>query len=321
MSTIRPDREEGDQSFGLVGIASLGSILSLLLLGVFTPGRNAAAEAYPVGAAAEITGLFDGIGGVVADVSVAISPILVIFLILQLRALHIRKKQFLLIMKGVVLFYAGLVFLLQGIHVAFVPVGEFIGNALAAMERNWILIPLGFVMGFLVAFAEPAVHVMINQVEELTSGAIRGKVMLAAISLGVAAAVALGMARLLYGIPLWYIVVPGYILAFILSHYVDTTFVGMAFDNGGVSTGPMCSTFLLAMGLAVSNTLSGGKASYADGFGLVSLIALAPVLTTMALGFLYQRKHYKKQKRAAAEQQAESATASGMDIDTVEDKV
>ena len=237
--------------------------------------------------------LFHGIGGTIQDVTIAILPILVIFLILQFRALHLHKRQFNRIISGMVIFYIGLVLFLQGVHVAFLPVGEFLGHELANMENNWLLIPLGFLMGLLVACAEPAVHVMIKQVEELSSGTIKSTVMLAAISLGVASAVALGMAKLLYGLSLWGILIPGYIIVFILSKFVDNTFIGMAFDNGGVATGPMCSTFILAMSLSIAGALEHTDAIL-DGFGIVALIALAPIITTMLLSFVYQRRDARR---------------------------
>ena len=236
--------------------------------------------------------MFHGFGDVVKDVTLAILPIMVVFLFLQFRALRIRKKEFKVIMFGFAVFYVGLLLLMQGIHVAFLPIGSYMGEALAGMQNNWILIPIGFVIGFLTAFAEPAVHIMIKQVEELTGGAIKAKVMLVAISIGVALAVALGMTRMLYQIPLMYILVPGYLLVSVLSFFADITFVGMAFDNGGVATGPMCSTFVLALSLQVANTLSGGQMSPGDGFGMIALVALAPVLTTLILGFMYKRKSY-----------------------------
>ena len=240
--------------------------------------------------------MFHGFGNVIKEVTIAIVPILAIFLFLHFRALHVRKRQFKTIMFGFALFYVGLLLLMQGIHVAFLPIGSYMGRALASMENNWILLPIGFVIGFLTAFAEPAVHVMIKQVEEMTSGAIKSKIMLTAISVGVALAVVLGMARMLYQIPLMYILVPGYLLVFVLSFFADVTFVGMAFDNGGVATGPMCSTFVLALSLQVADTLSGGGMSYGEGFGIIALVALAPVLTTLILGFMYRRKSYRKQK-------------------------
>lgn len=241
--------------------------------------------------------LFHGIGETALEVLLALLPIVVIFLILQAVGLHIHKREFTRIMVGFLIAYIGLVLFLQGVHIAFLPVGTHLGAALAAMEHNWILIPIGFVMGFLVAFAEPAVHVMIGQVEEMTAGAIKSRVMLIAISLGVAMAVGGAMAKLLTGISLWWIILPGYIVVFILARFVDPGFVAMAFDNGGVATGPMCSTFILALSVAVAEVLP-GRAPLLDGFGVVSMIALAPIITTMLLSFVYKSKKQREQRKA-----------------------
>lgn len=239
--------------------------------------------------------LFHGFGATAMEVFIALLPIVCIFLVLNFASLHLKKNITKRIMSGFLVTYVGLTFFMQGVHIAFVPVGEHLGSIIGAASCNWVLIPIGFVMGFLVAFAEPAVHVMIKQVEELTTGTIKATVMLMAISLGVATAVALSMLRLVYGISLWYFLVPGYIIVFILSRFVDNTFIAMAFDNGGVATGPMCSTFILSMSIAVAGAIE-GRDPLLDGFGIVALIALAPIITTMLLSFIYKRRSERDKK-------------------------
>ena len=244
----------------------------------------------------QIYHLFHGMAEVAWEVFLAILPIVLIFLFLNAIALRLRAPIIKRIMGGFVVTYLGLVLFLQGVNIAFVPAGEFLGTALAELEYSWILIPLGFAIGFLVAFAEPAVQVMVKQVEEMTSGAIKARVMLLAISLGVALAVMTAMIRLLAGISLWWILVPGYILAFILGRFVEPNFLAMAFDNGGVATGPMCSTFILSLSVAVAGATP-GRNPLLDGFGVVALIALAPILTTLFLGFFYKQKEaYRKRQ-------------------------
>jgi len=245
---------------------------------------------------------FHDFGDTIWDVFLALMPILLIFLVLQVTGLHLKKRTFVSILKGFVIAYVGLVLFMQGVHIAFLPVGTYFGEVIGGMEHNWILIPIGFVMGFLVAFAEPAVHVMIKQVEELTAGTIKSTIMLIAISLGVASAVMLAMVRLIYGISLWYFLVPGYIIVFILSKFVDPTFIAMAFDNGGVATGPMCSTFILALSVAVARAIP-GRDPLLDGFGIVALIALAPIITTMLLSFVYKKRAKRKDRLDNATQE------------------
>lgn len=249
--------------------------------------------------------LFHGIGDTAFDVTLALLPIVVIFIVLQMVGLRLHKREFARIIFGFVIVYVGLILFLQGVHIAYLPVGTHIGEALASMENNWLLIPIGLLMGFLVAFAEPAVHVMVKQVEEMTSGAIKQSVLLCAISLGVALAVAGAMAKLLIGFSLWWVILPGYILVFILAKFVDPTFVAIAFDNGGVATGPMCSTFILALSVAVA-TMIPGRNPLLDGFGVVSMIALAPIITTMLLSFMYRRKADKTANKKALDTSGQS---------------
>ena len=173
--------------------------------------------------------------------------------------------------------------------------GRHLGTELARLEHNWILIPIGFLMGFLVGFAEPAIHVMVKQVEDESGGTVKRKVLLAVVSLGIGAAVALSMWRLLAGFSIYYFLIPGYLLVFLLGRKVDKMFLAMAFDNGGVATGPMCSTFILSMAVAIAAEIE-GRSPLIDGFGVVALIALTPILSTLALGFLYKKKEERDQK-------------------------
>lgn len=241
--------------------------------------------------------LFDGFTHTMQEVFIAFLPIVLIFLVLNVISLKVPTRVFKRIMFGFVVTFLGLSFFLQGVYVAFVPAGEYIGAAIAELSNRWILIPLGFVIGFLVAFAEPAVLVMVKQVEEMSSGAIKGKIMLLAISMGVAFAVMLAMMRLIYGLSLWAILIPGYIMVFILARFADKQFVAMAFDNGGVATGPLCSTFILSLSVSVASAIE-GRNPLLDGFGIVAMIALAPILTTMLFSLFFKRKQRKDEALA-----------------------
>ena len=159
-------------------------------------------------------------------------------------------------------------------------------------------------MGFLVGFSEPAIHVMVKQVEELSEGRIKAKIMLAVISIGIGLAVGLSMWRLLVGFSLYYFLIPGYGLAFILGRKVDKIFLAMAFDNGGVATGPMCSTFILSMCVAIATQIE-GRDPIIDGFGVVAMIALTPILSTLVLGYIYKRKDEKDKQAKHKLQQLE----------------
>lgn len=233
--------------------------------------------------------LFTGLFDTAKEVAMAISPIIILFVVLNFFSFKLRKRRFINIMKGFLITAIGLILFLHGVNIAYVPVGQHLGTQLAAMDHNYLLIPIGFIMGFLVGFAEPAIHVMVKQVEELSDGRIRSKVLLSVISIGIGVAVALSMWRLLAGFSLYYLLIPGYIITFLLGRKVDKMFLAMAFDNGGVATGPMCSTFILSMCVAIAGQLE-GRDPLIDGFGVVALIALTPILYTLMLGYIYKKK-------------------------------
>ncbi|HBL1351847.1 TPA: DUF1538 domain-containing protein [Enterococcus faecium] len=236
--------------------------------------------------------VIDGIEIVTMEVILAVAPIVILFVLMNIISFRMRKKRFFDIMKVFLITTIGLILFLHGVNMAYVPVGQHLGSAIAGLPYNYILVPLGFLMGFLVGFAEPAIHVMIKQVEELSEGRIRSKIMLMVISIGIGAAVGLSMWRLLVGFSLYYFLIPGYGLAFILGRKVDKIFLAMAFDNGGVATGPMCSTFILSMSVAIAAQIE-GRDPIIDGFGVVAMIALTPILSTLVLGYIYKRKDEK----------------------------
>lgn len=233
--------------------------------------------------------IFDGFLTTAFEVFIALVPIIAIMFLLHFVSLRLKKRELLTILRGFLMTYAGLVLFLQGVHIAFLPIGSHFGEALANFKYNGVLVPIGFVMGFVVAFAEPAVHVLNSQVEELTAGAIKKNVLLITLSLGVGTAVALSMVRALFSLSLWWFVLPGYIIIIAFSKYVDPTFVAIAFDSGGVATGPMCSTFLLSFNIGVSK-ITTGSADLASGLGMVALVAMAPILSIMLLSLIYKRK-------------------------------
>ncbi len=233
--------------------------------------------------------LFEGFLDTIKDVTMALSPVIVLFLLAQVFFLKLPRKRLIRIVKGVAITFVGLVLFLQGVHIGFMPVGEMMGIILGSLEYNWILIPLGFILGFAAVMAEPAVQVLTGEIEEVSGGSINKRIVLFTLCLGVGISVALSMAKILVGIPLWYFVLPGYVVAFILSRFVDQKFIAIAFDSGGVATGPMTVTFILSMTVGLATVLE-GRDALLDGFGTVALVAMMPILTILVLGFLYTRK-------------------------------
>jgi len=223
------------------------------------------------------------------DVLWAFIPLVIFFGLFQAVYLKLPLRYVLNVLKGVLITFAGVVLFLQGVNMAFLPAGRDIGAALGSLEEVWILIPFGFLLGFLATYAEPAVRVLCHQIEQSSSGSISGALILYALSSGVAVSVAVGMARIVYGFPFIYIIIPGYILTIILLWFADADFIAIAFDSGGVATGPMAVTFLMSMAVGAAAVIE-GRSPVTDGFGLIALIALAPILAIMLLGIMYRRR-------------------------------
>ncbi len=233
--------------------------------------------------------IFYGFGDVLFEVSMALIPLMLFFFFFQVFMLKLPWKKVKDIMVGMVLTFVGLAFFLQGVHVGFLPVGREIGDIVGDWDYQWILIPVGFLLGFVATFAEPAVRVLNAEVDKVTSGYIPSRLMLYTLSIGVAISIALAMARIIYGIPLWYFIGPGYFLALSMAIFSTETFTSIAFDAGGVATGPMTVTFILAIALGFAETLE-GRDPLLDGFGMIALVALAPILTVLTLGLLFKYK-------------------------------
>ncbi len=232
---------------------------------------------------------FLDISHVVVEVLQALAPLVAFFLFFQLVYLKLPGDFVVRMIKGVVLCVFGLILFLQGVQVGFMPVGTAMGEVLGGMDKLWLLIPIGFLLGLVATIAEPAVHILSYEVEKTSSGSIREKTILATLSLGVAVFVALGMGKIIYGIPIHYILVPGYLLALVMMRFCDATFVAIAFDAGGVATGPMTVTFVLAVALGIASAMP-GRDPVLDGFGLIALVAMAPILSVMALGIIVTYK-------------------------------
>ena len=229
------------------------------------------------------------------EVAIALSPLFVIFLIFQIFRLKLPWRKVGNIIAGFILTFFGLAFFLQGVHIGFMPIGEQMGLIHGDLSYKWILIPIGLILGFVATFAEPAVRILNQQVDKVSTGSIPEKVMLYTVSIGVAVSVALSMLRVIVGIPLWYFIIPGYLLAFLLTRYSKDSFTAIAFDSGGVATGPMTVTFILSMVVGVATVME-GRDPLMEGFGMISLVALAPILSVLILGILYSRREKENEQ-------------------------
>jgi len=302
VASIRSDENASQDSFGLVALCSIGPILAVLLLALFYPASGAYTPT-PVPEAADsraLWGLFTvSFPAYFHEVAVCLAPIAAFFAVFQVVSLRLKRRQVLKIVAGIFYTYVGLVLFLTGVNVGFLPAGTYLGRQIAALDSNWVLVPIGMLMGWFIVQAEPAVHVLNRQVEEITSGAIPGKAMGTSLSVGVALSIGLAMTRVLTGVSIFVFLVPGYLLAIALSFFVPKIFTAIAFDSGGVASGPMTATFLLPFAMGACEALGGNIVT--DAFGVVAMVAMTPLITIQLLGVVYQLKlkHLPHEEAAA----------------------
>ena len=301
IAAIRSDKHAADDSFGLVALCSIGPILAVLILGmIFKPGQaESVSEAIPdIADTVELWGLFaEGFPTYFEEMAVALLPIVFFFGLFQLISRDINKKALVRIGVGLVYTYVGLVLFLTGVNVGFMPAGNYLGQTIAGLSYSWIIVPIGMIIGYFIVQAEPAVFVLTKQVEDLTAGAISAKAMGSALSLGVSASVGLAMIRVLTGISIMWFLVPGYLIALVLTFFVPKIFTAIAFDSGGVASGPMTATFLLPFAMGACQAVGGNIIT--DAFGIVAMVAMTPLITIQIMGMVFRVKERGLQKSAA----------------------
>lgn len=290
VSAIRSDKHSANDSFGLVALCSIGPILAVLILSlIFRPdGGSYTAVVIPeIGDSAALWQLFFvAFPTYFKEIAVSLLPIAAFFAVFDLVSLHLERKQLIRIGVGLAYTYLGLVIFLTGVNVGFMPAGNYLGSVIARLSCNWIIIPIGMLIGYFIVMAEPAVYVLMRQVEELTDGAIPGSAMKHSLSIGVAVSVGLAMIRVLTGISIFYLLVPGYAVAIALSFFVPKLFTAIAFDSGGVASGPMATTFLLPFAMGACSAVGGNIVT--DAFGVVAMVAMTPLITIQGLGLIYR---------------------------------
>ena len=297
ISSVLGNRKSTENSFGLVALCSIGPILAVLMLGIFSTDTMAyEVPDYTVGS--DILGSFlHAAGHTAKEVALALGLIVVFFLICQAIFLKLPKRQLLRIGIGVLFTYAGLVIFLTGVNVGFMPIGYQMGYGLGQLEP-WMLILFGLVMGMMVVLAEPAIHVLNNQVEEVTGGLVSKRSMMLGLCIGVGASIALSMLRMVFDFSLVYYVIPGYFISLALSLFVPPVYTAIAFDSGGVASGPMTSGFILPFATGVCVCVQGSDAVLRDAFGVVALVAMTPLITIQLLGFKAMVSEKIKEHRA-----------------------
>lgn len=302
LASVRSDKNAANDSFGLVALSSVGPILAVLILGCFFKPTEAAYTLTDVAAVVttqDVARVFaQGLPLYAREVLLSLVPILWVFLIFQWLTHRYHGLQIKRIIVGFGYTYIGLVLFLCGANVGFTPVGAYLGKELAGLSLRWILVPIGALIGYYIVKAEPAIQVLNHQVEAVTNGAISVKMMNRCMQIGVAASVGLAMLRVLTGISIQWFVIPGYIIALVLSRLVPDIFIGIAFDSGGVASGPMTSTFLLPLSIGVCEALGGNLMT--DAFGVVALVALTPLIAIQLMGLVYKLKTAKRTQTVPA---------------------
>ena len=291
IASIRSDGDAESDSFGLVALCSVGPILAVMLMSLIYPSKGAYTPV-DIPTAETSKDLFllfvRSIPHYLLEVARALFPIMAFFYLFQLFKLKLKRQSVARITVGFFYTFFGLVLFLTGANVGFMPVGTMIGRELGALPYNWIVVPIGMIIGYFIVAAEPAVHVLNRQVYEMTSGAIPKKALSFTLSIGVALSVGLSMLKVVADIPIMYFLIPGYAIALLLTFFVPPIFTAIAFDSGGVASGPMTATFLLPMSIGLCVACGGDVVSCA--FGVVAMVAMTPLITIQILGLIYKLK-------------------------------
>ena len=306
LASMRKDKHSAEDSFGLVALCSIGPILSVLILSlVLKP--EAVPEvtekiSYDINtreAFLKFLDLENGFLKYVEEVAMAFLPIVGMFIIYQLIFRRFKKHQIIKISIGFAYTYVGLVLFLTGANVGFMPAGQLIGETIATSDFKYALIPIGMILGYFVVSAEPAVHTLKKQVEEVTNGAISQKSIGIALSVGVSVSVGISMLRVLTGISILPVLIVGYIIPLVITFFVPPIYTGIAFDSGGVASGPMATTFILPFAIGACTAVGGNIMT--DAFGIVAMIAMTPLITIQVLGFIGKTKQDRMMKKIHSE--------------------
>lgn len=292
LAAVRSDKNSQEDSFGLIALCSIGPILAVMFLGVMfgsTDASYSSIHAVEVLNTRDVAILYAHELPVFAkEVLMVLGPITIFFFIFQAATNHFPKRQITKMLIGFVYTFIGLVLFLTGVNVGFIPVGHLLGSEIAATSYRWVLLPLGALIGYYIVIAEPAVHVLNKQVEEVSNGAISQKAMRLSLSAGVAVSLALSMFRILTGVSIYWLLIPGYTIALLLTFFVPKIFTGIAFDSGGVASGPMTTTFLLPFAIGACESVGGNV--LIDAFGVVAMVAMTPLVTIQIMGVIYARQ-------------------------------
>lgn len=299
VASMRSDKGAETDGFGLTALCSVGPILAVMILGIIFKPESidvSAEKIIEIHNSRDLLAEFaHALPEYMKEVGIALLPIVAFFFIFQIFGTKLKRQRIIKILIGVLYTYVGLVLFLLGVNVGFLQVGSYLGEALGSLWYNWIIVPIGMVIGFFVVAAEPAVHVLTKQVFEITSGAIPKKALRYSLMMGVAVSVGLAMLRILLRIEIMYFLIPGYLIALMLTFFVPDMFTAIAFDSGGVASGAMTASFLMPLALGVCGAVGGNVAT--EGFGVVAMVAMTPLITIQILGLVYKIKMARLKKK------------------------
>lgn len=299
-SSIMNSKGDENDGFGLVALCSIGPIITVLLLGMLYNIDSASTATYTIENLSNSIEIFNNFTNSMPtylyEVALATLPILIFFLIFQVFVFKLNKKEFTKIILGSIYTYIGLVLFLVGVNVGFLPAGYLLGNGIALIENSWLIVPIGMLIGYFIVIAEPAVIILVKQISEITDGAIPEKAVKFNLSISMALAVGLSMIRIMNGISIMYFLIPGYMIAILLSFVTPKIFTSIAFDSGGVATGPITTTFLIPFSIGLCTALGGNILT--DAFGVVAMIALIPLISVQISGLIYKIKMHKLNKNS-----------------------
>lgn len=288
---IRSDKHAEDDSFGLVALCSIGPIMAVLILSMIYRPDNVEYTQVVIPKIEDTRDLsfmfLRSYPTYMKDIAAALIPIVVLFLVFDLVRLRINRSELFRILIGCLYTYVGLVTFLTGVNAGFMPAGSYLGTTIASNRFSWIIIPIGMIIGFFIVKAEPAVYVLMEKVEEITDGSISGRSLQISLSIGMAVSIGLSMIRVLTGINIMWFLIPGYLISLTMAFMTPKIFTAIAFDSGGVASGPMTATFLLPFAMGACMAVGGNVVT--DAFGLVAMVAMTPMIAIQTLGFVYER--------------------------------
>lgn len=298
VASVLGGKNRNENSFGVVAICSIGPVLLVLLLSIiFKPEISISSFGGDIGSITDLlTDFLKTFLNCLKEVAIAILPISVFFFVINGLFIRLPKQRVTRIIFGLLYTYIGLSLFLTGVSAGFMDMGFNLGRRMTSMQNSWILVPVGMIIGAFIVLAEPAVHVLCKQVENISDGTIKGRTLLISLSVSMMISVGLSTLRILCNIPVYYILIPGYGIALGLTFIVPKNYTAIAFDSGGVASGPMATTFMLPLAIGAATTVSMGstEAVLSNAYGMVAFIALTPLITIQVLGLIVKIKTARK---------------------------